>query len=276
MSEDDTRGGARAPAPRPRLARALAVTRARLPFSPSLRRTTNNRSVRIIKGTLVAQPYATSVKPKPAVASAYGAFPRACCVEARARADARPRVAGAGAQRLGARASRPGSCRGAVAHAVPAFRPPRLAWLHATRTQTSPPRPACRASTHPHPRAAARAGNISTVLNPPNKERSSTYSACYNETSRTAQTAGTVNKRPVPYSVNSGRNRLAEADHKPKLGSSISFDMGVVNKSTHPYRTVKQATEAPTVLPMEARRGFTNPFITAEMTKRWHAAVWAQ
>lgn len=229
------------------------------PARGTVRRTTNNRSVRIIKGTLVAQPYATSVKGKAPQASAFGEGrvgrrwrrPGAWC--GRGLRDA------AGSATWGSAGSTRREGRGQPMHS----RRPGI-------SLPTPPPPTHHAQ-HKHP-----AGAISTILNPPNKERSSTYSACYNETSRTAQTAGTVHKRPVPYTVGAGRNRLAEPDAKPKTSTSISFDMGVVNKSTHPYRTVKTAMEAPTVLPMEARRGFTNPFITAEMTKRWHAAVWAQ
>lgn len=116
------------------------------------------------------------------------------------------------------------------------------------------------------------------MLNPPNKERTSTYRSQYNNTSRTAQSAGTVNKRQVPYHPNAFRNRLKNEPKRlpPPFTSTLDFDMGVLNKSIHPYRTIKSATEAPTVKPMESRRGFTNSFLTAEMTKRWHKSVWAQ
>ena len=106
----------------------------------------------------------------------------------------------------------------------------------------------------------------------------STYNSHYNDTTRLMQSAGTVNKRPVPYHPNAFRNRLKEQEPKkdPPTVSHIKFEMGIANKSIHPYRTIKSATEAPTVKPMHARRGFTNSFITAEMTKRWHKQVWAQ
>jgi hypothetical protein len=112
-------------------------------------------------------------------------------------------------------------------------------------------------------------------LNPPNAERRSTYNSHYNNTSRTMDSAGTSNKMPVPYHPNAFRNRLKEPELKANVGDSITFDMGVANRTTHPYRTIKTASEAPTTKPMESRRGFTNPFITAEMSKRWHKALWA-
>jgi hypothetical protein len=81
----------------------------------------------------------------------------------------------------------------------------------------------------------------------------------------------------VPYSANAFRNRLDNPEpHKNMGATAIKFDMGVVNKSIHPYRTVKNATELPASKPFEVRRGFTNAAITAEMTRRWHKSVWAQ
>ncbi len=145
--------------------------------------------------------------------------------------------------------------------------------LHPLSQSTLIPLPTPNPTPPPRP-----AGNINTILNPPNAERTSTYSSHYNSTTRTMQTAGTTNKRPVPYSVNAFRNRLKSEEFKarPAGKSDISFDMGVVNKSIHPYRTIKQASEAPTVKPMEARRGFTNGHITAELSKKWHKTLWAQ
>ena len=171
---------------------AYAVALSSVPFPPARRSTTNNRSVRVIKGELVAIGYPTSGKP-------FG---------------------------------------------------------KSQKPTTS-------------------FGNINTVLNPPNRDRHSTYSEHYNVTSRTAQSAGGAAKLPVPYSVNAFRNRLkAEAPPKQYRGS-IDFDMGVQNRSTHPYRTVKDAMEAPNTKPIHTHTGFTNQCITAELAKRWHKTVWA-
>jgi hypothetical protein len=106
----------------------------------------------------------------------------------------------------------------------------------------------------------------------------STYNSHYNATTRTMDSAGTVNKRPVPYHPAAFRNRLKvdPPTKPPPTVSSIKFDGGIANKTTHPYRTIKTAAEAPTTVPMHARRGFTNGFITAEMSKRWHKMLWAQ
>ena len=123
---------------------------------------------------------------------------------------------------------------------------------------------------------ASSFGAINTILNPPNRDRHTTYSEHYNAVTRTAQSAGGVEKLPVPYSMNAGRNRLKMDPPRKNFQGSLNFDMGVLNRSTHPYRTVKDAMEKPNVLPMQAHVGFTNTAITSEMAKRWHKTPWAQ
>jgi len=118
-------------------------------------------------------------------------------------------------------------------------------------------------------------GNINSILNPANKDRHSTYSEHYNQTSRTAQSAGHQAKLPVPYSMNAARSRLKDEPAAKQYRGSIKFDMGVLNKSTHPYRTVKDAMEAPNVKPLESHVGFTNQSVVSEMAKRFHKTVWA-
>lgn len=119
-------------------------------------------------------------------------------------------------------------------------------------------------------------GNINSILNPANKDRHSTYSEHFNQTTRTAQSAGGGSKLPVPYSMNAFRNRLKDAPPPKEYRGSLTFDMGVLNRSTHPYRTVKDAMEAPNTKPLHAHVGFTNQEIVSGMAKRFHKTVWAQ
>jgi hypothetical protein len=118
-------------------------------------------------------------------------------------------------------------------------------------------------------------GNINSILNPANKDRHSTYSEHFNPTTRTAQSAGGAGKLPVPYSMNAARSRLKDEPPPKTYRGSLNFEMGVLNKSTHPYRTIKDAMEAPNVKPLESMVGFTNQFIVSEMAKRVHKTVWA-
>ena len=118
-------------------------------------------------------------------------------------------------------------------------------------------------------------GKINTILNPPNRDRHTTYSEHYNATTRTAQSAGGT-KLPVPYSMNAFRNRLKDEPPPKSFAGTLNFDMGVANRSTHPYRTVKDAMEAPNTKPLESHVGFTNQCIVSEMSKRFHKTVWAQ
>ena len=118
-------------------------------------------------------------------------------------------------------------------------------------------------------------GNINSILNPANKDRHSTYSEHFNPTTRTAQSAGGAGKLPVPYSMKAARSRLKDEPPPKTYRGSLNFDMGVLNKSTHPYRTIKDAMEAPNVKPLESMVGFTNQFIVSEMAKRVHKTVWA-
>jgi len=118
-------------------------------------------------------------------------------------------------------------------------------------------------------------GNINSILNPANKDRHSTYSEHFNPTTRTAQSAGGAGKLPVPYSMNAARSRLKDEPPPKTYRGSLNFEMGVLNKSTHPYRTIKDAMEAPNVKPLESMVGFTNQFIVSQMAKRVHKTVWA-
>ena len=119
-------------------------------------------------------------------------------------------------------------------------------------------------------------GNINAILNPPNKDRHSTYSEHYNATTRTAQSAGGGAKLPVPYSANAFRNRLKDEPPPKNYRGKLTFDMGVTNRSTHPYRTINEAMAEPNTKPLHTIRGFTNQFIVSEMAKRAHKLPWAQ
>ncbi len=112
-------------------------------------------------------------------------------------------------------------------------------------------------------------------MNPPNKDRSSTYRSTHNAIAINTQTAGTVHKRQVPYHPNAQRNRIKNDPKRlpPPFTSTLDFEMGVLNKSIHPYRTIKGVTEAPATKPLHTMRGFTNEFVVAEYTKRAHKPI---
>ena len=80
-------------------------------------------------------------------------------------------------------------------------------------------------------------GKVSTILNPPNADRSSTYSRQHNATAVTVQTAGTVHKRRVPYSMAAPRNRLDNPGPKRAGPFSSTLDLkngGVANSTVQP------------------------------------------
>ena len=90
------------------------------------------------------------------------------------------------------------------------------------------------------------------------------------------QTAGSVAKRPVPYHPNAPRNRLKSEPPKRSDASQIDFKAeGVVNTTIYPYRVISRTVQESTVVPLEARVGFTNSDICAGMARREHAKLFS-
>jgi hypothetical protein len=125
--------------------------------------------------------------------------------------------------------------------------------------------------TRARDRYAATYGRHSTVLNPPDRDRTSTARADYTATARTAQSAGSA-KLPVPYAPNADRNRLPVAHARPARSSLTLAAAGVAAAPTHPYRTVAGVTQAQAAAPLRARTGWTNAGTTAALTRRLKAA----
>ena len=101
-------------------------------------------------------------------------------------------------------------------------------------------------------------GKVSTILNPPNLDRSSTYSRQHNATAVTVQTAGTVHKRKVPYSMVAPRNRLDNPGPKRAGPFTSTLDLkngGVANSTVYPYRTISRTVQKPTTAALETRTG---------------------
>ena len=131
-------------------------------------------------------------------------------------------------------------------------------------------------SSKPFVREAVPAfGRLDCILNPPNQLRQSTYNAQFNRTTLTAQTAGTVAKRSVPYKVNAPRNRVLNVPRVPPH-EPIDFTAGgnMKNSTVYPYRVVSRTVQASSGVRMEDRLGFTNTAITADMAKREHLKLW--
>jgi hypothetical protein len=119
-----------------------------------------------------------------------------------------------------------------------------------TRLASAAPSDAC-ASV---PRLALPA----TVDTAPSATRVSTYNANHNKTSVHVQTAGSVHKRPVPFSVNAPRNRVLNEDKRraPPFASTLDLkNGGVANSTIYPYRTIAKCAAEATAVPMEARTG---------------------
>lgn len=114
-------------------------------------------------------------------------------------------------------------------------------------------------------------GRLSTVLNPPDRDRTSTARADYTATARTAQSAGST-KLPVPYAPNAGRNRLPVAYTRPPRSTLTLAAAGVAARPTHPYRTVAGVTQAQAAVPLRAHTGWTNGGSAAALTRRLKAA----
>lgn len=105
-------------------------------------------------------------------------------------------------------------------------------------------------------------GKVSTILNPPNLDRSSTYSRQHNATAVTVQTAGTVHKRKVPYSMVAPRNRLDNPGPKRAGPFTSTLDLkngGVANSTVYPYRTISRTVQKPTTAALETRTGCACP-----------------
>ena len=112
------------------------------------------------------------------------------------------------------------------------------------------------------PAGAEPFGKVNSILNPPNAERTTHASSTHNLVACTVQTAGTVHKRKVPYSMNAPRNRL----HNPQKAESDPFTTqldlqngGISNSTVYPYRTISRTVQKPTEQAMETRIGWTNP-----------------
>ena len=90
--------------------------------------------------------------------------------------------------------------------------------------------------------------------------------------SRTAQSVGS-RKLPQPYSANALRNRLPVAFARDPLPFTSSLQLGIARHSEGAFRTIAGASQAPLVMPMHARTGWTNSGIVAEMTSRLKKSV---
>ncbi len=126
-------------------------------------------------------------------------------------------------------------------------------------------------------RGADAFGKVNSILNPPNQTRQTVYNATHNHTSVHVQTAGSVHKRPVPFSMNAPRNRVLNEDKKRPPPFSSTLDLkngGIANSTVYPYRTISKCVAEATAVPMEARIGWTNADITAGMAKREHSKLW--
>ena len=120
-------------------------------------------------------------------------------------------------------------------------------------------------------------GKVNTILNPPNAERATHYSSTHNAVACTVQTAGTLHKRKVPYSMNAPRNRI----NNPQKNESDPFNShldlqngGISNSTVYPYRTISRTVQKPAEKAMETRTGWTNPDICASLAQREHKKLW--
>lgn len=107
-------------------------------------------------------------------------------------------------------------------------------------------------------RGADAYGKVNSILNPPKQTRASTYHTTHNQTAVHVQTAGSVHKRKVPYSVNAPRNRVLNLDKKRPPPFSSTLDLkngGIMNSTVYPYRTISKVVQEATEQPMEARTG---------------------
>jgi hypothetical protein len=101
-------------------------------------------------------------------------------------------------------------------------------------------------------------GKVNSILNPPNADRASTYSRSHNRTAVTVQTAGTVHKKKVPYSMTAPRNCLnnPEAKRPPPFSSTLDLkNGGIANSTVYPYRTISRTVQKPTTEAFETRIG---------------------
>ncbi len=120
-------------------------------------------------------------------------------------------------------------------------------------------------------------GKVNTILNPPNAERVTHYKSTHNLVACTPQTAGTVHKRKVPYSMNAPRNRLKNPQKNESDPFTTQLDLqngGIANSTVYPYRTISRTVQVPTEKAMETRTGWTNPDICAGLALREHKKLW--
>jgi hypothetical protein len=116
-------------------------------------------------------------------------------------------------------------------------------------------------------------GNHSSILNPPNKERTKSVSASSYD-ALPVMTAGTTHKKSVPYHPNASRNRLKQQPKRmpPPHESTLKLSSGVaaVSHLSHPYMTTSKFAQRETGKPIHTRVGFTNQGIMSEFTRLAH------
>lgn len=114
------------------------------------------------------------------------------------------------------------------------------------------------------------------ILNP-SRSGSSCYKSVHCLSAVTSQSAGTARKLAVPYKMGAARSRVRNDAKRlpPPFVSTLQFEMGVVNKSLHPFRTTNAAASAGSTIPMSERLGFTNAAITSDVAKRLHKPLYA-
>lgn len=115
------------------------------------------------------------------------------------------------------------------------------------------------------------------ILNRP--ECSSTVRSTHNLTAVKAVSAGTMDKRSVPYHPEAARNRLKNDPKRGPKPFDITYhpDNGIPNQSrtSERFTTMQQAATKGSEIPMEARVGFTNGGCTSEWTRRRNKTVLA-
>lgn len=120
-------------------------------------------------------------------------------------------------------------------------------------------------------------GKISTIVNPPNKDRMPTTRFYHSKTAVTVVSAGSTVKRKVPFHPEAARNRLK---NEPKRGPkpfavTLKQEYGLINQKREGDRfmTMARVTQAPAAVPMERRLGFTNQGIISDIQVALHKTV---
>ncbi len=112
-------------------------------------------------------------------------------------------------------------------------------------TLVATPFPTSVGSKEGRPDVAGFYGAINRIMNPPNGERQTTYKKDYNVISRTAQSAGTVHKRPVPYHPNAPRNRVFEPTKVADVKGTyrLGADSTIPNRTNYRFRTMNMVDQ---------------------------------